>query len=215
MRIFRPHYGAGLDAPWSYPLAFLLPTDGVPLVRDATADPLLVVLVGAALDGTITHWSAGAREVYGWTEQEILGRHLSTLAAAGDAHGFEERAELLAGGEPGPLGARFATRTGEHFSAGVSLALLREDGGRVVGTLARHHDAGKAAADSERRAGFEDSLVPQSRIDLTGRVLAVNTAMERALGESAAELVGQDALARYVPADRAGLEQALAQLAAG
>ncbi|MCU1691010.1 MAG: hypothetical protein JWM64_101 [Frankiales bacterium] len=66
-----------------------------------------------------------------------------------------------------------------------------------------------------RTTPLPDSAVPQSIVDLCGRVVAVNPAMARLLGEPAEELVGRDALAMYVDADREPLEAALAEIASG
>ncbi len=198
-------------------------------------DPLLAALlssphtavVGAALDGTITRWSAGAQRLYGWSEAEILGRHFSLLVPENRR---DEPATALAisgacsrGEEMPAFETVRAARDGSLVEVEVHVLTVRGEDGQPVGLLTLYRDLRRAhraelalsASEQELHARFADSPVAQSRADLQGRVLAVNAAMEKLLGEPAEELIGRDALAMYVESDRQGLRDARARLASG
>ncbi|MDQ3611115.1 MAG: PAS domain S-box protein, partial [Actinomycetota bacterium] len=174
-------------------------------------------------DSVITHWSAGAVDLYGWADTDALGQHVSVLLGAGLGHDIAQRAARLTDAVAPPFEALGVTRDGTRFTVQIDLVLLRDRDGVVVGTQFRHRnvrfarrqEAVRVVGGPERRASFDDSPVAQSRADLEGRVLAVNAALERMLGESAAALLGRNALEMYVAEDRPGLERALARLASG
>ncbi len=174
-------------------------------------------------DSVITHWSAGAADLYGFPEPDALGQHVSVLLGEGSGHDIAERAARLADGAVPPFEALGVTRDGARFTVEIDLSVLRDPDGAVVGTQFRHRNVrfarrqepSRGGGSHERRASFDDSPVAQSRADIGGRVLAVNAALEWMLGESAAALLGRNALEMYVAEDRPGLERALARLASG
>ena len=100
---------------------------------------------------------------------------------------------------------------------------VRDQDGRPCGTVALHRDlrrprraeAALRATREELRVRFSDSPLPQSLVDLTGQVLAVNPAMEQLLGRDARDVVGRSALELYGEQDRAELERMTADLVAG
>lgn len=49
-------------------------------------------------DGIVTYWNAGATRIFGWSEEEMVGRHLSASYAAEQRPGIERlMADILAG----------------------------------------------------------------------------------------------------------------------
>lgn len=178
------------------------------------------VLVGASLDGTIERWSTGAARLYGWSADEAVGRPLSMLMPPDRVHELGLVRRLLGGEDLPPFETVRVARDGTPVPVELHLVVLSGEGGRPVGTVALHRDLRDAhrlqqalrERDEELRARFQDSPVPQSRVDLQGRVLSANAALEELLGRSGESLVGQDAVALYSEEAQPEVREALAKL---
>lgn len=180
-------------------------------------------LVGASLDGVITVWSAGAEQMFGWPAGEAVGQPLSILFPCGREAELPLREDVLAGAALTPFETVRLSRDGSLVETEVHLLSVQDAEGRVEGTVALHRDLRRArraeqalaASERELQARFEQSSVAQSRVDLRGRILAVNPAMQQLLGWGEEHLFGRNALDMFVLEDREELEQSLARLASG
>jgi PAS domain S-box-containing protein len=93
-------------------------------------------LLSTDLRGYVTSWNRGARRLFGYHAEEVLGKHLPFLSKAEDA-------ELLERHLLGPLRAKgrhdatlhLLHKSGEEFVARVSLSLLRDDSGTDAGVI--------------------------------------------------------------------------------
>ena len=178
------------------------------------------VLVGSSLDGVVQRWSPGAQALYGWTADEVVGRPLSLLMPP-DRFQDLARLDRLVAGEDLPLFETVRlTRDGTRVPVEIHLVLLVDEEGKPSGTVALHHDLRDAQRlqnalrerDDELRARFHESPVPQSRVDLQGRLLAVNPALEELLGLPAESLVGHDAVSLYSEEAQPAVREALVRL---
>ena len=86
-------------------------------------------MIGKTLDGVITSWNSGAERMYGYTEQEIVGRSVSVLIPS------ERSDELLAMMRRIARGERvehFETKrirkSGAVFDVSVSISPIRDVG---------------------------------------------------------------------------------------
>ncbi len=181
------------------------------------------VLVGAALDGTVTRWSAGAERLYGWSANQILGRQVSMLVPDDRREELARRDLVLSGEQVPTFETVRLTRDESLIEIDLDLFVVRGEDDRPVGTLALHHDLRRAVraeaalstSERELHSRFADSPVPQSRVDLQGRLLAVNPAMEKLLGEPVEDLIGRNVLAWHRESERAGRRAELARLVSG
>ena len=117
--------------------------DGRRRDRDAIVAELEELLVqgGAAvvatdLDGVITHWSAGAQRLYGWSAEEAIGQPvLELLAAPSDRQMAAANMANIhtAGSWEGEFDVR--RKDGGVVSAFVRGTLIKDDAGRPVGLL--------------------------------------------------------------------------------
>ncbi|HEV2713364.1 MAG TPA: PAS domain S-box protein [Gaiellaceae bacterium] len=103
------------------------------------ADPSQA-LVELDLDGRITGWSRGAREVYGYDAEEVAGEEIALLTNGAGAEEVREALGLVREGDRKEL-ERLHHRRKDGDDALVSLSLAPiSDGGRVVGACAVIHD---------------------------------------------------------------------------
>jgi len=138
-----------------------------PLTPEATQQLAAIVeasddaIVGAALDGTITSWSAGAERLYGYSPAERIGQNVRTLIPAERMTGLEERLALIGHGESL---LRFETthvrKDGTPVEVSVSMFPIRDADGTIVGGGAVCRDVSehnRAVQELEHRA-LHDSL---------------------------------------------------------
>lgn len=117
------------------------------LVRGAAA------VIATDLDGVITHWSAGAQRLYGWTGEEAIGRpFLELMVAPCDWEMAEQNMESIQ--RTGTWEGEFDLhrKGGANVLAYVRYALVKDDAGRAVGMLGLSMDtAAPATGDGRQR----------------------------------------------------------------
>jgi len=93
-------------------------------------------LLSTDLHGYVTSWNRGARRLFGFHAEEVLGKYLPFISTSQAPELFSR--ELL-----GPLRVkghheatiRLMHKSGEEFAAHVSLSLLRDDSGADAGVI--------------------------------------------------------------------------------
>ena len=164
---------------------------------DAVDDALVVL----DLDGTIRGWAGGAEALYGWSRDEVLGRHVDDALPRLDA--LPELTDLVLAltGEGGRWESvlRVQAKHGAVLVRARTQPLVAEDG-EVVGLIGISRDisdeqrAAAALAQSELRFQrvFDESPVGMVIVDPDGelRVQQANPAFARLVGYELSELVG-------------------------
>src|ERR1035437_4464051 len=56
-------------------------------------------IISKTRDGTITSWNNGAEAIFGYSEEEAIGRHISLLAVPGDEQDMPQIIERVMRGE--------------------------------------------------------------------------------------------------------------------
>jgi PAS domain S-box-containing protein len=99
-------------------------------------------IIGKDLEGIITDWNAGAEHLFGWKSEEIVGRHISVLAA-----GKEERKRVLVSlqrqEEVPPYETMRRARDGKEIPVSVRISPIREKG-QIVGMASINRDLRQA-----------------------------------------------------------------------
>ncbi|MFJ4813065.1 PAS domain S-box protein [Streptomyces longwoodensis] len=146
-------------------------------------------ILAKTLDGHITYWNAAAQRLYGYTAEEVIGRHVSLLAPQ---ERREEISALLLRLRDGAKVEHFetlrVTRTGALLDVDVTLWPTRDTRGRVVGACAIVRDiSDRKRAEAELTALYEQ----QRHIALT---------LQRSLMGTPPALPGLATASRYRPA---------------
>ena len=111
-------------------------------------------ILSKTLDGTITSWNAGAEKMYGYTEAEVVGRHISLIVPP---ERQEELAEIMAKLRGGEQIKQMETvrvrRDGSLIDISITTSPIKDDRGRIVGasTIARDITERKRAEEEVRR----------------------------------------------------------------
>ena len=153
-------------------------------------------VIAMDLGGFITGWNKGAEQLFGYSDEEALGKHILFLYADPDAdddsEGFHD-AFLQHGGRE--LEVRRRRKSGEIFWASLQLSLLRDAQGNPSGLIGY-------LSDITERIEAEKSMRLQSRIfehseesilitDAQRRILSVNPAFCKITGYDEQEVQGK------------------------
>jgi PAS domain S-box-containing protein len=165
-------------------------------------------IITVAMDGTITSWNKGSEKLFGHTEQEVLGRHVS-LVYPEESQDMLQREIIpkLLSRERLEIETTLFRTGNQPFEAMVSLSVLKNETEEITGMIGYTLDitkrkrAEQALADSERRLTDIIEFLPDPVfvIDTDGRVIAWNRAMERITGIGKNEMIGKGEYEYAVP----------------
>jgi PAS domain S-box-containing protein len=162
-------------------------------------------IISMNLNGIITSWNEAARQVFGYTADEIVGQ--SILRLIPDELHSEEFAileSLRAGRRIDHYETIRVRKNGEKFPVSLTISPVRDSTGRVIG-------ASKIARDIGDRMRVDDSPFRLAAIvdsaddaiiskDLNGIIKTWNHGARRMFGYTSDEMVGQPML-RLIPED--------------
>ncbi|MCI4366196.1 MAG: PAS domain S-box protein, partial [Thermoplasmata archaeon] len=179
-------------------------------------------IIAADLEGKILLWNEGARRIYGYSPEEILGRNVNLLVnrEGGDQRvGEEARAIALQRGKwEGVITRRRST--GEMFPARVVETVLRDQSGEPRGFLVVSKDLTEderlhqklIESEEYNRGLIESNIDALMTTDPLGVITDVNRRVEELTGRSRDRLIGTP-LKTYF-ADPARAEEAIRRVLA-
>ena len=86
------------------------------------------------LNGIITTWNEGARRIFGYTAEEIVGRSITTLIPPDHEHEEEDILRRLRRGEPVPPFETIRVhKTGRRLHMSVTASPIKDSEGRIIG----------------------------------------------------------------------------------
>ncbi len=121
-------------------------------------------IIGKNLDGTITSWNKGAERIYGYTPEEVVGKHISILAPSDRPDEIPEILRKIALGESiEHYESMRVTKDGRHLNVSISVSPLRDAKGEVVGASA-------IARDITAQKKAEGQLHQSQKMEAIGRL---------------------------------------------
>jgi two-component system, NtrC family, sensor kinase len=157
-------------------------------------------IIGTTVDGTIVSWNRGARELFGYAPEEIIGKSISLLLPE---QYDEELQKLREGIFRGKRTRRETTRickNGTPVSVELTLSPVRGADGKVTSVASITHDITarkqreQALRENEERYRelFENASEIIFTLDLDGRFTSMNLAAQQTFGFSQAEATQLD-----------------------
>ncbi|MPZ46918.1 MAG: PAS domain S-box protein [Betaproteobacteria bacterium] len=165
------------------------------------ASPLAIYTLD--LEHRMTSWNAAAEKLYGWTEQELLGRTLPMVPEGGRTpEHYALRERVLEGEVISNLETQRRRRDGVLLDVSLSMAPLYDAEGRVCGRMSivadvterKHMEEALHRAHAEMSALIRAAPLAIYTLDLDSRITSWSPAAERLYGWKEEELLG-----RYSP----------------
>ena len=129
-------------------------------IIDSSEDAIL----SKDMNGIITSWNKGAERIYGYTPEEVLGKHMSFLTPSDRPDEIPEILRRIARGERVEIHESVrVTKDGRHLDVSVSVSPLRNASGDIVGASAIARDI-----TTQKRA--EGQLRQAQKMEAIGRL---------------------------------------------
>ena len=166
-------------------------------------------IVTNALNGTITGWNLAAERVFGYSEQEAVGQHISLVVPP---HRLDEIADLLRRVTKGERIDGFETvrvhKDGRNIDVSLSLSPLLSANGDIIGvsriardiTESQQTQSALSREIEERQRIFETSQDLILVTDSVGNFVQVSPSVAHILGYEPEEMIGHSAV-EFIHAD--------------
>ena len=177
-------------------------------------------IVSKTLNGVITSWNPSAEKLFGYTQEEAIGQHISLIIPHDR---LAEEDEIIKRVRRGEAIEHFETvrrtKGGQLVDISLTVSPIKDATGVVIGAskIARDlSDRRRAEVERARLAAIVDSAedaIISKRLD--GTIQTWNRGAERIFGYTAAEAVGRH-ITLIIPSERHAEEaQILARIARG
>jgi diguanylate cyclase (GGDEF)-like protein/PAS domain S-box-containing protein len=177
-------------------------------IMETAADGIITINQG----GTIEALNPMAEKIAGYTQEEVIGRHMGMLLPPPESSGYDEHiAHFLTHGRPKVVGGRFEStgrrKDGSLVPVEIAVSESRFEGTTFYTGIFRDITGRKAAeralrlAEEKFRALVEQSLVGICIVQ-DDRVQYANPTLARMLGYGEEELVQARVLELVAPEDR-------------
>ncbi|GEM_PF-2090236 len=167
-------------------------------------------ILGKTLDGIVVSWNAAAERMYGYTAEEVIGRHVSLLEPPERAGEISSIMAALRRGEAiHHMTTKRITKDGRVLDVSLTVSPIRDGEGRLVGASATARkigrdspDAGRARSISEARILAESMPLIVAAADGEGRMVYLGPRWGATTGLSPEESLGWSWLEAVHPRDR-------------
>jgi PAS domain S-box-containing protein len=123
-------------------------------------------IIATSLDGTILTWNAGAERLYGYSQAEVQGRHVSLLHARKHA-GEELFGRIMRGVPVEQLEAINLTRDGRRIDVALTVSPMLDRAGKIIGASTIARDITERKQLEQMKDDFVGTVSHELRTPLT------------------------------------------------
>lgn len=163
-------------------------------------------IISKTLNGTITSWNKGAETIFGYTESEIIGKHITTLMPPDKLH---EEDYIISNVKQGNKIEHYQTirltKDGNRIPISLTVSPVRDKAGNIIGVskIARDITAQKQADIKQATLASivessDDAIISKT---LEGIIITWNKGAETIFGYTEAEALGKH-ISLLIPKDR-------------
>jgi PAS domain S-box-containing protein len=176
-------------------------------IVEGSDDPI----IAKNTDGIIISWNPAAERLFGYSEAEAVGQHISLLIPP-ERQGEERNilGEILAGRKVDHYETERQAKDGRRIQVSLTVSPLRDENGVIVGAAKIARDISQAHESRRLQAQLaaivessDDAIISK---DTNGIITSWNPAAERLFGYSEEEAIGQP-VSMLMPEDLAGRER--------
>ncbi len=123
-------------------------------------------IIATSLDGTILTWNAGAERLYGYSQAEVQGRHVSLLHVRKHT-GEELFGRIMRGDLVEQLEATNLTRNGRKIDVALTVSPMLDRAGRIIGASTIARDITERKQLEQMKDDFVGTVSHELRTPLT------------------------------------------------
>ena len=150
-------------------------------------------IIGQTPDGVITSWNSGARRLFGYHPEQMIGQNAAVLIPPQQrAAETEQLARVVAGEYVEQYQAERCHADGGVVTVMVTMSVITDPGGHVTGVASISRDVSDLRRAEVKFRGLLEAA-PDAIVGVTadGRITLVNAQAERLFGYPREELLGQ------------------------
>ncbi len=146
------------------------------------------------LDGVIASWNHGAEKIYGYTQEEIVGKNVSILVPPNQPNEMVDLLKKISKGNHIPhYETKRIRKDGVVIDVSLALSPIKDQKGTIIGVATVSRDiTGRTQASQYARSLIEASLDPLVTISTGGKITDVNEATIKVTGLTREKLIGTD-----------------------
>ncbi|WP_395406934.1 EAL domain-containing protein [Pseudoduganella sp. UC29_106] len=156
-------------------------------------------IIGLDVNQRVLHFNSAAEYMFGYTEQEMLGREVTVLISERSRAEHQHRVERYRQTQQRLYSGRIVEvfclkRSGEEFCAELALSMANVEGEQLFTAILRDTTARRALEDRLRLSAqvFDNTQECIMITDADAKIIAVNPAFEQITGYSEQEVLGQN-----------------------
>ena len=129
-------------------------------------------IIGKTLDGVITSWNQAAERTFGYTADEIVGKHISTLMPPEHSEDTTRILERIRRGERvGHFETKRLTKDGRIIDVSLSVSPIRDADGKIIGASKVVRDiTDRKQAEEERERLLATAEAAKSEAESANRM---------------------------------------------